>query len=162
MKAESLLVSTAINIGLALFVISLFSLLKTRTFCAPIYYPRRLSLQPPPPHSAAPLARCPPSGLSWIRRAVSVSDDRILETHGLDVLVFVRIKFFVGCSLVGVLVLLPLNYFGSNEESKSYHSTDSFTISNISSGSNWLWVHFSVLCFVSCYGLYLLYKVTFW
>ncbi|RAL53829.1 hypothetical protein DM860_004300 [Cuscuta australis] len=163
MKAESLLVSTAINIGLALFVISLFSLLKTRTFCAPIYYPRRLSLQPPPPHSAAPLARCPPSGLSWIRRAVSVSDDRILETHGLDGLVFVRffkfgIKFFVGCSLVGVLVLLPLNYFGSNEESKSYHSTDSFTISNISSGSNWLWVHFSVLCFVSCYGLYLLYK----
>ncbi|XP_024929246.3 CSC1-like protein At3g54510 isoform X3 [Ziziphus jujuba] len=35
---------------------------------------------------------------------------------------------------------------------------DSFAISNIKSGSNRLWVHFSCLCFVSLYGLYLLYK----
>ncbi|KAL6563376.1 hypothetical protein OROHE_005963 [Orobanche hederae] len=35
---------------------------------------------------------------------------------------------------------------------------DSFTISNVTEGSNRLWVHFSCLCFISCYGLYLLYK----
>ncbi|XP_057498874.1 CSC1-like protein At3g54510 isoform X2 [Actinidia eriantha] len=35
---------------------------------------------------------------------------------------------------------------------------DSFTISNISKGSNWLWVHFSCLWFISFYGLYLLHK----
>ncbi|CAH9085256.1 unnamed protein product [Cuscuta epithymum] len=164
MEAESLLVSAAINIALALFLLSLFSVLKNQPFYAPVYYPRRLSLGQHPFASGSPsaLRRLLPF-VQWIRGAVRVSDDQILETHGLDVLVFIRIfkfgiRFFIVSSLVGVLVLLPLNYFGSNGQSKSYHSMDSFTISNIESGSNRLWVHFSVLCFVSCYGLYLLYK----
>ncbi|KAF3667314.1 CSC1-like protein [Capsicum annuum] len=71
---------------------------------------------------------------------------------------FLRIRFFLVCSIVGLLVLLPLNYTGSNGPNMSSHSMDAFTISNISRGSDRLWVHFSFLCFVSFYGMYLLYK----
>lgn len=46
------------------------------------------------------------------------------------------INFFVACSLVGLVVLLPLNYTSPCGPHKSSHSMDSFTISNISRGSN--------------------------
>nr|GMD62656.1 CSC1-like protein At3g54510 [Ipomoea batatas] len=142
MNAESLLVSAAINIGLAIFILSLFSILKNQPFYASIYYARRLHLRQNPFASPTPSAlhRLLPS-LDWIRRAVRVSEDEILETHGLDVLVFIRffkfgINFFVVCSLIGMVVLLPLNYTGSSVRPKSYYSMDAFAISNISSGSN--------------------------
>ncbi|KAL2491730.1 CSC1-like protein [Abeliophyllum distichum] len=102
--------------------------------------------------------------VDWIRRASGVSEEDILDTCGLDVLVLIRIfkfgiNFFVVCSLVGLLVLLPLNYIaGVGGPSRLPHSMDSFTISNISKGSNWLWVHLLCLYFISSYGLYLLYK----
>ncbi|XP_060217498.1 CSC1-like protein At3g54510 isoform X1 [Lycium barbarum] len=166
MKLESLVVSAAINIGLALVILSLFALLKKQPFYAPIYYARRLSLG----HRNVPNSDRQPFNLrrllpevEWICRAVRVTEEEILENCGLDVLVFVRlfkfgIRFFLVCSIVGLLVLLPLNYTGSTGPNISSHSLDAFTISNISSGSDRLWVHFSILCFVSCYGMYLLYK----
>ncbi|KAK4372377.1 hypothetical protein RND71_007761 [Anisodus tanguticus] len=167
MKFESLVVSVAINTGLAMVILSLFALLKKQPFYAPIYYARRLSLG----HRNVPNSdhcqsfnfwRLLPE-VDWICRAVRVTEEEILENCGLDVLVFVRlfkfgIRFFLVCSIVGLLVLLPLNYTGSTGPSISSHSLDAFTISNISSGSDRLWVHFSFLCFVSCYGIYLLYK----
>lgn len=42
--------------------------------------------------------------------------------------------------------------------SENSHSMDSYTISNISRGSDRLWVHFTCLWLISVYGLYLLYK----
>ncbi|XP_075094039.1 hyperosmolality-gated Ca2+ permeable channel 2.5 isoform X4 [Nicotiana tabacum] len=162
MKAESLVVSAAINIGLAILILSLFSILKKLPFYAPVYYARRLSLGHRSDHQSFNFRRLLPE-LNWISRAVRVTEEEILDSCGLDVLVFVRlfkfgIRFFVVCSIVGVLVLLPLNYTGSTVPNTSSHSMDAFTISNISSGSDRLWVHFSFLCFVSCYGMYLLYK----
>ncbi|XP_077219356.1 early-responsive to dehydration stress protein (ERD4) isoform X2 [Tasmannia lanceolata] len=82
----------------------------------------------------------------------------------LHILVFLFflyfIKFFLICSVVGLVILLPVNYTCEKGPSRSKlsHSMDSFTISNIGKGSNRLWVHFSCLCFISFYGLYLLYK----
>ncbi|XP_019231011.1 PREDICTED: CSC1-like protein At3g54510 isoform X2 [Nicotiana attenuata] len=162
MKAESLVVSAAINIGLAILILSLFSILKKQPFYAPVYYARRLSLGHRTDHQSFSFRRLLPE-LNWISRAVRVTEEEILDNCGLDVLVFVRllkfgIRFFVVCSIVGVLVLVPLNYTGSTVPNTSSHSMDAFTISNISSGSDRLWVHFSFLCFVSCYGMYLLYQ----
>ncbi|KAI5397308.1 hypothetical protein KIW84_063210, partial [Lathyrus oleraceus] len=69
------------------------------------------------------------------------------------------IKFFAVCSLVGLVILLPINYDGVKEvRDKSYSTMDSFTISNVPRGSRRLWVHFACLCFISFYGMYLLYK----
>ncbi|CAI9764741.1 unnamed protein product [Fraxinus pennsylvanica] len=164
MNAEGLLVSAAINIGLALLILTVFSILRKQPSNSTIYYPRRLSQH----HRLSfdrhlTLRRLLPS-VEWIRRAYSVSEEEILETCGLDVLVLIRlfkfgINFFVVCSLVGLLVLLPVNYnAGGGGPSRLPHSMDYFTMSNISKGSNWLWVHLLCLYFVSCYGSYLLYK----
>ncbi|XVE86112.1 hypothetical protein DITRI_Ditri18aG0010300 [Diplodiscus trichospermus] len=163
MNAQSLLASAAINIGLALVILFLFSILKKQPSNAPIYYPRPLSKQHPivfpPPFS---LSRFFPS-FSWFPRAFRVTEDEILETSGLDALVVIRlfkfgINFFAVCSLVGLLILLPINYAGQTDASRGYPSMDLCTISNIERGSNMLWVHFICLWFISFYGLYLLYR----
>ncbi|XP_055817976.1 CSC1-like protein At3g54510 isoform X1 [Solanum dulcamara] len=167
MKLESVVVSAAINIGLAILILSLFALLKKQPFYSPIYYARQLSLghrnlPDSDDHRSFSFRRLLPE-VDWIFRAVRVTEEEILENCGLDVLVLVRlfkfgIRFFLLCSIVGLLVLLPLNYTGSTGPNTSSDSMDAFTISNISRGSDRLWVHFSFLCFVSCYGMYLLYK----
>ncbi|KAA8537311.1 hypothetical protein F0562_027002 [Nyssa sinensis] len=163
MNAESLLVSAAINIGLAMIILSLFSILKKQPSNACIYYARRLSLKHyiPFEHSFT-IHRFLPS-VSWITRAIRVTEEEIIETGGLDALIMIRlfkfgIHYFLVCSLVGLVILLPLNYTANNGPYRSSHSMDSFTISNISTGSNRLWVHFACLWFISCYGLFLLYK----
>nr|XP_027114126.1 CSC1-like protein At3g54510 isoform X2 [Coffea arabica] len=163
MKAENLLASASINIGVAMFILSLFSILKKQPSNAPIYYPRPISLN----HhifldERFTFSRFLPS-LEWVRRASRVSEGQILQQCGLDVLVFIRlfkfgINFFTVSCVVGVLVLLPLNYIDGDRLSSQFHSVNSFTISNIKGGSNRLWVHLSCLYFISCYGLYLLYK----
>ncbi|XP_052194483.1 CSC1-like protein At3g54510 [Diospyros lotus] len=163
MEAEDLLASAGINIVLSLVVLWLFSVLKKQPSNAGIYYARRLSLgQRVSSDPSSTRHRFLPS-LSWISRAIHVSDDQILDTAGLDALTLIRlfkfgINFFSICSLVGLVILLPLNYTADDAQSKSSHSMDSFTISNVNTGSNRLWVHFSCLWFISCYGLYLLYK----
>ncbi|KAM2279288.1 hypothetical protein ACFX1S_040149 [Malus domestica] len=173
MNPESLIASAAINIGLAFFILTLFSVLKKQPSNAPIYYPRRLSESHGQSHRHIPdfddnyasssvgFRRFLPS-VTWISRAFRVSEDEILQSNGLDALIIIRlfklgIKFFVVCSLVGLAVLVPVNYNGGLT-ARSNHTLDSFSISNISPGSNRLWVHFSCLWFISLYGVYLLHK----
>ncbi|KAJ9563383.1 hypothetical protein OSB04_008543 [Centaurea solstitialis] len=164
MNPESLLASAAINIGLALVVLCLFSVLRKQHSNDNIYYPRRLSLHHPISFDRSfTLQRFLPS-LDWIRDAVRVTEDEILSSSGLDALVVIRlfkfgIKFFAVCSVVGLMILLPINCSVSSGLSSSSSTMDSFTISNIPRGSNRLWVHFSSLCFISISGLYLLHKV---
>ncbi|KAI3445111.1 hypothetical protein Pfo_001776 [Paulownia fortunei] len=164
MNAESLLVSASINIGFAVLILTLFSILRKLPSNAPIYYARRLSQHLRVAfHRPFSFRRMLPS-VGWIRLALSVTEEEILDNCGLDVLIFIRlfkfgINFFLVCSVVGLLLLLPLNYTaGGGGPSRHSHSMDAFTISNISKGSDWLWVHCLCLYFVSCYGLYLLYK----
>ncbi|XP_012447141.1 CSC1-like protein At3g54510 isoform X1 [Gossypium raimondii] len=162
MNSQSLLASVGINIGLAMVILFLFSILKKQPSNAAIYYPRPLSKRHPitfPPFS---LRRFIPS-FSWIPRAFRVTEDEILQTNGLDALIVIRlfkfgINFFTVCSSVGLLILLPINFGGQPASSDSYRSMDSCTISNIKTGSNMLWVHFMCLWFISLYGLHLLYK----
>lgn len=94
MNPESLIASAAINIGLALVLLSLFSILKKQPSNADIYYARRLSKD----HridfdSILTLRRYLPS-VSWISHAVRVSEDEILDTAGLDALVVIRLFKF--------------------------------------------------------------------
>ncbi|KAJ4969800.1 hypothetical protein NE237_002899 [Protea cynaroides] len=165
MNAESLVASAAINIGLALIVLSLFSILKKQPSTAPVYYARRLAKEDRIHFDRGfTLARFLPS-IAWIPRSFRVSEEEILESSGLDALVVIRlfkfgIKFFLVCLLIGTVILLPVNYGSQHDHSRSdiTYSMDCFSISNISQGSDRLWVHFSCLCLISVYGLYLLYK----
>ncbi|WJX36713.1 hypothetical protein P8452_24561 [Trifolium repens] len=162
MNPHGLLASAAINIGLALITLSLFSILKKQPSLASIYYAHRLSHHHYIPFDSS-FHRFLPS-ISWIYRAYHVTEDDILQSHGLDALVIIRlfkfgIKLFAVCSLVGLVVLVPINYDSVKEvRDMSYSTMDSFTISNVRRGSRRLWVHFACLCFISFYGMYLLYK----
>ncbi|XP_048567454.1 CSC1-like protein At3g54510 [Triticum urartu] len=164
MDAEGLLASAAINLGLALVALSLFSMLKKQPGNAPVYLPRRMA-------GAAgsgwvlPLGtgRLTPS-FRWIRAAFRLSDDDVLRRHGLDALAVIRlfklgINCFSVCSIVGVLILAPVNYTSAGPSgTKRPNSMEIFTVSNVPKGSDRLWVHFSCLCFISFYVVYLLHK----
>ncbi|OMO75682.1 hypothetical protein CCACVL1_16106 [Corchorus capsularis] len=163
MNGQSLLASAGINIGLAVLILILFSILKKQPSNAPIYYPRPLSKQNRPIFPPFSLSRFIGPSFSWIPRAFRVSEDEILDISGLDALVVIRlfkfgINFFSVSSVVGLLILLPINYAGQDDPSATERCLDSCTISNIKRGSNRLWVHFICLWLISIYGLYLLYR----
>ncbi|KAK3163013.1 hypothetical protein QOZ80_1BG0096520 [Eleusine coracana subsp. coracana] len=164
MDAEGLLASAAINLGLALVALSLFSLLKKQPGNAPVYIPRRMAAGDwgdgllPLGHG-----RLTPS-LRWIGAAFRLSEDDVLRRHGLDALVVIRLfKFgincFSVCSIVGLLILAPTNYTSEGQaDIRRSNSMELFTVTNVTRGSNRLWVHFSCLCFISFYVVYLLHK----
>ncbi|PWA84468.1 calcium-dependent channel, 7TM region, putative phosphate [Artemisia annua] len=161
MTPESLIASALINIGLAIVIICLFSVLRKQHANANIYYSRRIGLGISVAYEGS-YRRFLPS-FEWIRDAVKVTEDDILSNCGLDALVVVRyfklgIKFFVVCSAVGLMVLLPVNCSVYTGPSSRYRSMDFLTISNIPRGSNRLWGHFVSLCFISFTGIYLLHK----
>ncbi|KAJ1406995.1 Calcium-dependent channel, 7TM region, putative phosphate [Sesbania bispinosa] len=95
MNPHGLLASAAINIGLAFITLSLFSILKKQPSNASIYYAHRLSHRLYVPFDSPPysLNRFLPS-ISWISRAFSVTEDEIIEAHGLDALVIIRLFKF--------------------------------------------------------------------
>ncbi|KAM3357785.1 hypothetical protein P3S68_020716 [Capsicum galapagoense] len=97
MNIQSLVVAVGINIGLAIFILSLFSLLKKQPFYFPIYHARRLSLGhhdvPNSAHRSFSFRRLVPK-VDLLFRAVQVTEEEILHNSGLDVLVFVRIFKF--------------------------------------------------------------------
>uniref|UniRef100_J3L7V9 CSC1/OSCA1-like 7TM region domain-containing protein n=1 Tax=Oryza brachyantha TaxID=4533 RepID=J3L7V9_ORYBR len=166
MDAEGLLASAAINLGLALVALSLFSLLKKQPGNAPVYLPRRMAAGDRGGSAGGlPLGhgRLTPS-FRWIRAAFRLSEDDVLRRHGLDALVVVRlfkfgIKCFTVCSIVGLFILAPINYSSEDlPHSTRSNSMELFTVSNVARGSNRLWVHFSCLCFISFYVVYLLHK----
>ncbi|THU56098.1 hypothetical protein C4D60_Mb11t13680 [Musa balbisiana] len=164
MNAASLLASAGMNIGLSLVVLSLFSVLKKQPCSAPVYFARRTARREALPiYPAFSLARLRPTA-SWISRAFRVTEDEVLRIQGLDALVVLRFfkfgtKFFTVCSIIGLLILVPVNFTCQDGHSRSEfsYSMDAFTISNIGKGCNRLWIHFACLCFISFYILYLLY-----
>ncbi|AQK98223.1 CSC1-like protein [Zea mays] len=166
MDAEGLLASAAINLGLALVALSLFSLLKKQPGNAPVYRPRRMAtgdLRADGGFLPLGHGRLTPS-FRWIGAAFRLSEDDVLRRHGLDALVIVRLfKFgincFSVCSIVGLLVLAPTNYTSEGRaEIRRSNSMELFTVTNVTRGSNRLWVHYSCLCFISLYVVYLLHK----
>lgn len=161
MDAEGLLASAAINLGLALVALSLFSMLKKQPGNAPVYLPRRMAggggVLPLGTGQLSPSFR-------WIGSTFQLSDDDVLRRHGLDALAVIRLlKFGIKCfsvfSIVGVLILAPVNYTSEGLSGIEWsNSMELFTVSNVTRGSDRLWVHFSSLCFISFYVVYLLHK----
>uniref|UniRef100_A0ACD5XD64 Uncharacterized protein n=1 Tax=Avena sativa TaxID=4498 RepID=A0ACD5XD64_AVESA len=164
MDAEGLLASAAINLGLALVALSLFSMLKKQPGNAPVYLPRRMAAGDVG-GGVLPLGtgRLTPS-FRWLGAAFRISEDDVLRRHGLDALAVIRlfkfgIKCFSVCSIVGVLILVPVNYTSKGPSGIGLsNSMELFTVSNVTKGSDRLWVHFSCLCFISFYVVYLLHK----
>jgi len=95
MNPHGLFASAAINMGLAFLILSLFSVLKKRPSNASVYYARPLShrRQIPVHFPSSSLRRFLPS-LAWVFRAFRVTEAEILDAHGLDSLVIIRLFKF--------------------------------------------------------------------
>lgn len=113
MNAESLLVSASINIGFALLILTLFSILRKQPSNAPIYYARRLSQHHHVSfHRHFTFRRLLPS-VGWIRLALLVTEEEILDNCGLDVLIFIRLfkfgwatfKSFFLCQFKSIMII---------------------------------------------------------
>lgn len=100
---ESLLASAGINIGVALILVSLFSIFKRQPSNADIYYARLISLEQDNlyvnipvvdgRHSLISLRRYIPS-VQWVKDALKLTEDDILDHCGLDPLVLIRLFKF--------------------------------------------------------------------
>ncbi|KAI4320416.1 hypothetical protein MLD38_033899, partial [Melastoma candidum] len=101
----------------------------------------------------------------WVKRAWDPTEEDLLTLLGLDAVVFMRIfifslKVFAIATVIGIVILLPINFLGTqltDDYDLVNKSLDSFSISNVNDGSNWLWVHFCavyVFTGVVCYFLY--------
>uniref|UniRef100_A0ACD6A3L6 Uncharacterized protein n=1 Tax=Avena sativa TaxID=4498 RepID=A0ACD6A3L6_AVESA len=163
MKVGALLTSAGINIGLCVLFLSLYSILRKQPQNVKVYFGRSISRT----HRRPLLERFVPSP-SWIMRSLQYTEDEILNTAGLDAVVFNRvlvfsIRIFSVAAILCVFGILPLNYFGQDMHHVLIPSAslETFTIENVQERSRWLWVHCVVLYIISgvaCFLLYLEYK----
>ncbi|CAK7322965.1 unnamed protein product [Dovyalis caffra] len=146
MILSALLTSVGINLGLCLLFFTLYSILRKQPGNVYVYAPRLVDKEKSEEQDSDDfdLERLLPTA-GWVRNAWQLSEDEILSISGLDGLVFIRIftfslKVFTVAGVIGILILLPVNYFGNqlNDDFDNLpnKSLDSFSISNVNDGSN--------------------------
>ncbi|KAK7394462.1 hypothetical protein VNO78_14990 [Psophocarpus tetragonolobus] len=170
MILSALLTSVGINLGLCFIFFTLYYILSKLPGNIPVYAPRLVAEGKRQEGSQFNLeSLLPTTTASWVRKAWETSEEEFLSTAGLDAFVFMRIfvfslKIFTFGGIVGLLILLPINYMGTQLRDDSdfqNKSLDSFSISNVNNGSNRLWIHFFaayVFTGVVCILLYCEYK----
>ncbi|KAK9090754.1 hypothetical protein Sjap_023931 [Stephania japonica] len=168
MIVSALLTSVGINFGLCILFLTLYSILRKQVGNINVYAPRLAVEGSSKQTSRFSLESLLPSP-GWVRRAWQASEEELLSSSSLDVIVFVRIfsfslKLFSLAGVVGIFILLPINLCGTqlNEIDISdipYKSLDQFSISNVEDGSKRLWIHFCAVYFISVVVCYLLHDV---
>ncbi|KAM3286497.1 CSC1-like protein HYP1 isoform X1 [Capsicum chacoense] len=165
MILAALLTSVGINLGLCFLFFTLYSILRKQPGNAEVYAPR-LVAEGKSQQTDFSLERILPSA-GWVTRAWRPSEAELLSTSGLDAVVFMRIfifsaKVFTFAVIMGVFILLPINYMGKQLSLDIFDlpnkSLESFTISNVDDGSNRLWIHFSAVYIFTAVVCYLLYS----
>ncbi|XP_038994231.1 CSC1-like protein At1g69450 [Hibiscus syriacus] len=166
MLVSALLTSVGINSGLCVLFFTLYSILKKQPSNYEVYVPRLVAEGKSKRRSSFNLERLIPS-TGWVKRAWKPSEEDLLSTSGLDVVVFMHIitfslKVFLFAGVIGIFVLLPVNCSGDQLQDIDFadlsnNSLDVFSISNLSSGSKRLWAHFSAVYLVTAFVCYLLY-----
>ncbi|XP_010525100.1 PREDICTED: CSC1-like protein HYP1 [Tarenaya hassleriana] len=152
MLLSALLTSVGINLGLCFLFFTLYSILRKQPGNVTVYAPRLVHEGKSQQRDEFNLERFLPTA-GWVRRAWELSDEHILLNMGLDALVFSRIfvfslRVFSFAAMVGIFILVPVNYMGTELEEFSDLSNktlDSFSISNVNNGSNRLWIHFCAI-----------------
>ncbi|XP_021812464.1 CSC1-like protein HYP1 isoform X3 [Prunus avium] len=164
----ALLTSVGINLGLCLLFFTLYSVLRKQPSNLEVYAPRLVAAKEGSEQkNGFNFERLLPTA-GWVKRAWQPSEDELLSVTSLDAVVFMRIfifslRVFGFAGIVGVLILLPINYLGSqlnvdfDFSDLPNKSLDSFSISNVNDGSKWLWVHFCAVYIFSGVVCYLLH-----
>ncbi|XP_012084749.1 CSC1-like protein HYP1 isoform X2 [Jatropha curcas] len=160
MLLSALLTSVGINLGLCFLFFTLYSILRKQPGNIFVYAPRLIDKQKSEQQTddLFNLERLLPSA-SWVRNAWQLTEEELLSISGLDALVFIRIfifslKVFAFGGIIGICVLLPVNYLGSQLSIDDFYdlpnkSLDSFSISNVNSGSKCYISSKRISCFYS-------------
>ncbi|XP_071731048.1 CSC1-like protein HYP1 [Rutidosis leptorrhynchoides] len=165
MLLSALLTSVGINLGLCLIYFTLYSILRKQPSNADVYAPRLVAEGKLEQRNNFNLERLLPS-TSWVNQSWHPSEEHLLARAGLDGVVFMRIIIFslrvvAFAAVVGLCVLLPLNYMGSqiviDFSDFTNISLESFSISNVNDGSKKLWVHFGAVYAFTAFVSYLLF-----
>ncbi|CAN6329626.1 unnamed protein product, partial [Urochloa humidicola] len=151
MILSALATSVGFNLAFTVLLAAAYTLLRGRPAYVEVYAPRR------------PYAPLEP----WLPAAWRRSEEDIHAAAGLDGVVFIRIfifsiRVFAAAAVLGVGVLLPVNFMGDQLQTIDFSdlpnkSIDHFSVSNVQDGSNMLWLHFSavyILTGITCYLLY--------
>ncbi|KAJ1380697.1 Calcium-dependent channel, 7TM region, putative phosphate [Sesbania bispinosa] len=166
MIVSALLTSVGINTAWCVLFFTLYSVLRKQPSNYEVYVPRLLAEGTSRRRSHFNLERLLPSP-GWVAKAWRLSEEELLSLSGLDGVVFMRIitfslKIFTFAGVIGIFVLLPVNCWGDQRQDIDVayfanNSLDVFTISNVNSGSSWLWVHFCAVYVVTTFICVLLF-----
>eukprot|EP00047_Mylnosiga_fluctuans_P021995 m.111903 g.111903 ORF g.111903 m.111903 type:complete len:645 (-) comp9099_c0_seq3:778-2712(-) len=138
-------VAIVINAVILIVFVLIYSILKRRF--EKIYFPRRIL------NKDTVFPRLSQSFFGWILDALRWDDDSVYAVAGLDALLytsFFRLGLYVfsACSIFGIIVLIPVNYYGDacNKEANAtgcvpYDGLDSISLTNIRSTDDRLWAH---------------------
>ncbi|KAK7251910.1 hypothetical protein RIF29_35520 [Crotalaria pallida] len=160
MIVSALLTSVGINTALCVLFFTCYSILRKQPTTYKVYIPRLLAEEQgnSKRRGRFNLQRLIPSP-DWVAKAWNLSEEQLFSLSGLDGVVFMRtitfcLKIFTFAGFIGILVLLPVNCWANHMEDFDVYdfagnSLDVFTISNINSGSYWLWVHFLAVYIVT-------------
>ncbi|KAF2313588.1 hypothetical protein GH714_012292 [Hevea brasiliensis] len=137
MILSALLTSVGINLGLCFLFFTLYSILRKQPGNVFVYVPRLVDKQKSEEQS---------DGLNL---------GRLLPSDGWPQSVYIWWDYWD-------LRFIPVNYLGNQLSIDDFYdlpnkTLDSFSISNVNDGSNWLWIHFSaayIFTGVVCYLLY--------
>ncbi|XP_020579342.1 CSC1-like protein RXW8 isoform X2 [Phalaenopsis equestris] len=168
MKLDALLTSAGINIGLCVFFISLYSVVRKQPSNLYVYFGRStLTQERKKSNDSFKIGRILPTP-AWILEAWGPTEDEILASVGLDAVVFLRmivfsIRIFSIAFLICMFGVLPLNYYGQEmtHNRMARESLEVFTIVNVKEGSQWLWFHclaLHIISFSACTLLYFEYQ----
>ena len=89
MLVSALLTSVGINSGLCFLFFTLYSILRKQPLNYEVYVPRLLADGKSKRRSHFNLERLIPS-TGWVKNAWSLTEDQLLESSGLDAVVFMR------------------------------------------------------------------------
>ncbi|XP_039042573.1 CSC1-like protein RXW8 [Hibiscus syriacus] len=164
MEVGDLLTSAGINIGICAVLLTLYSILRKQPANACVYFTRKLVSEPISGiGDPSCLTRFVPSA-GWITKAWQATDEEILAVGGVDAVAFMRIvvfsiRVFIIAAIIGVLLVLPVNYNGQGKHHKEIHleSLEAFAITHVKEGSKCFWIHLLALYLLSCSACVLLY-----
>ncbi|GBG63700.1 hypothetical protein CBR_g39011 [Chara braunii] len=153
------------NVAILAVLIVLFIILVRRPGNLQVYFPAKLQAGKGPPSGV--VYRTP---FEWLRELFNASEDDLLDSAGLDAVVYIRffqtgLWILLGSLVYGVL-LIPVNYTDSNYEDAKpvgnktveYNNLDKLTMGNIKNGGTRLWAHVIGVYWVSFVVYYVLAK----
>jgi hypothetical protein len=98
----------------------------------------------------------------WVPVTIRYPEQKILESPGgVDSVLYLRWSkyqaiFFAVLAVIGCGLLIPINAVTGDEGQAGIQA---WSLSNISSGSNWMWAHFACVFLFSAFGWWLMYRL---